>query len=386
MGLPELLASLSLQPSWVTASMGTPVTFSIVPDISTARITEIRMVDVDFELLAKGFVFPNADPNDATTTAPLQVQDLVSDPPAVIPGVPGLLGRIRGQMPVAVPSDVAPTLQVSWEVKDGDGNDLLASGGAVAVGGLGGTTATLLFLPEAVELRNHDDPGVSPCQVHARVNMVHANSVVGSVSLSALVRVPKLALPTMLALFRDRHYTGPMLVAVPRETAIANVGELTGVVHGLVSSLAGYAGTRLGFLHATLAHLASRLTTQSGIAFRKGDGITELDDITLSGGFFNDTEAEDELSSLVLFSRRGRKAELFNDRRYAAGEGAFVLQTGPELVAGVRDLHHATPSCEPAGASVSVTKYPPGGYWDPDTFGDELSSLRFVSLPAVDPT
>ena len=385
MALPELLASLSLQPSWVTATMGMPVTLSIVPDVSTARITEIRMVDVDFELIAKGVVFANGDLNDPATTGTLPIQDLVTDPPAVAPGVPGLLGRIRGRMPVAVPSDVAPTLQVTWEVKDGSGNDLFASGDVVAVGGLGGTSVSLLFLPEAVEMRNHDDPGVTPRTVHARVHMIHNNSVVGSVSLSALVRVPKLALPTMLAMFRDRHYTGPMLVAVPREVAIANVGELTSAVQGLVSSLAGYAATRLGFAHATVAHLATRLTTQSGIAFRKGDGISELDDVTLAGGIINDTEAEDELSSLVLISRSGRKAELFNDQRYAAGEGAFVLQTGPGLVAGVRDLHHATPACEPAGASVTVTKYPPGGYWNPDTFGDELSSVRFVSLPAAEP-
>jgi hypothetical protein len=208
--------------------------------------------------------------------------------------------------------------------------------------------------------------------------MVHNNSIVGSVNLTALVLVPKLALPTTLAMFRDRHYTGPMLVAVPYKTAIANVGELTGLVQGLASSLAGYDGTRLGFLHTTLAQLASRLTTQSGIAFEKGGGITDLNDITLASGFFNDTEAEDELSSLVLVGPPARKAELFNDKRYAEGEGAFTLETGAEAVAGVRDLHTSSPACEPASGVVSVVKYPPGGYWNPDTFGDELSSIRFL--------
>jgi hypothetical protein len=265
---------------------------------------------------------------------------------------------------------------VTWEVIDNDGTDWLASGDVVPVGGLGGTSVTLLFLPEIVELRNHDDPGVSARTVRARVNMIHGNSVVGSVNLTALVRVPKLAMPTMLALYRDRHYTGPMLVAMPRQTAVTNVGELRTTVHALASRLAGYGGTRLGFVHAALAHLDSRLSTQSGIAFRIGD-VTDLNDVTLASGTVNDTEAEDELSSLALFGRPGRKADLFNDKRFKQGEGAFTLETGPQLMAGVRDLHTNSPSSEPAGSKVSVTKYPPGGYWNPDTFGDELSSIRF---------
>lgn len=378
MGLSELLNSLSLQPSWVTATMGMPVTLTVVPDISSARVTEIQMVDVDFELIAKSFVFANGDLNDPTATGPLPIQDLVANPPAIVPGVPGLLGRIRGQMPVAVPSDSAPTLQVTWGVTDSGTTDLLASGDVVATGGLGGTSVSLLFLPEIVERVSADDPGVSARLVRAHVTMIHNNSVFGSVNLTALVQVPRLALPRMLAMFRDRHYTGPMLVAVASRSAITGVGELTSIVQGLVSSLSGYAATRLGFLQSTLAQLASRLTAQSGIAFRKGGGITDLDDVTLASGFLNDTEAEDELSSLFLVGPEGGKAELFNDKRYKAGEGAFSLETGPELLAGVRDLHTSSPSCEPAGATVEVTRYPPGGVWNPDTFGDELSSIRFL--------
>lgn len=376
MGYAELLASLTLQPSSTTAEIGVPVAFTIHPDLSTVQVTEVRMVDVDFEFMAKGFVFATPDLDDPTTTGALPIQDLVSNPPAVTPGVPGLLGRLRGKMPVAVPVEIAPRLEVEWKVTDDRGRDLLARGDAVASAGAGGTSQSVLFLPEVIELINDDDPGTTPRRVSATVTMFAGSTNVGTRTLGPVViQVRRLAMPTILAMFLHRNYTGSILVVLPEETWISTLGWLTGKIQELHLVLLPFAtNPRLGAVVEALALLHSALLAEDHVQFRKTDEIANLNDITLSSGFFDDTEAEDEISSLLLFGPPDRAVDLFNDRSFGVSEGVFTIKTREQLVAGVRDLHTDFPSVEPVGASLLRRGAPD------DDFGDELSSLRFDPL------
>lgn len=376
MGYAELLASLTLQPSSTTAEIGVPVAFTIHPDLSTVQVTEVRMVDVDFEFMAKGFVFATPDLDDPTTTGTLPIQDLVSNPPAVTPGVPGLLGRLRGKMPVAVPVEIAPRLEVEWKVTDDRGRDLLARGDAVASAGAGGTSQSVLFLPEVIELINDDDPGTTPRRVSATVTMFAGSTNVGTRTLGPVViQVRRLAMPTILAMFLHRNYTGSILVVLPEETWISTLGWLTGKIQELHLVLLPFAtNPRLGAVVEALALLHSALLAEDHVQFRKTDEIANLNDITLSSGFFDDTEAEDEISSLLLFGPPDRAVDLFNDRSFGVSEGVFTIKTREQLVAGVRDLHTDFPSVEPVGASLLRRGAPD------DDFGDELSSLRFDPL------
>jgi hypothetical protein len=378
MGYTELLNSLSLQPSSTLAEIGVPITFTILPDLGSVQVTEVRMVDVDFEFMAKGFVFTNDDLDDLTTTGTLPIQDLVSNPPAVLPGVPGLLGRLRGQMPVAVPVDVAPRLEVVWQVRDERGRDLIERGDAVATAGVGGTSQSILFLPEVIELTSADDPGTTPRRVTAQVTMFAGSTNVGTRTLGPVeVQVRRLAMPTILAMFLHKNYTGYILVVIPEETYIFSLGNVTGNVQALYNLLIPFAtNPRLGFVVEALATLHAALLSEDHIQFRKTNEIGNLNDITLAGGTFNDTEAEDELSSLLLVAPPERAVDFFNDRNFEPFEGTFTLKTHEQLVAGVRDLHADFPSVEPVGASLLPRLQPAGS----DTFGDELSSLRFSPL------
>lgn len=376
MGYAELLASLTLQPSSTTAEIGVPVAFTIHPELSTVQVAEVQMVDVDFEFMAKGFVFATADLDDPTTTGTLPIQDLVSNPPAVTPGVPGLLGRLRGRMPVAVPVEIAPRLEVEWKVTDDRGRDLIARGDAVASAGAGGTSQSVLFLPEVIELINDDDPGTTPRRVSATVTMFAGSTNVGTRMLGPVViQVRRLAMPTILAMFLHRNYTGPILIVLPEETWISTLGWLTGKIQELHLVLLPFAtNPRLGFVVEALALLHAALLAEDHVQFRKASEIANLNDITLASGFFDDTEAEDEISSLLLFGPPDRAVDLFNDRSFGVFEGVFTLKTREQLVAGVRDLHTDFPSVEPVGASLLRRGAPD------DDFGDELSSLRFDPL------
>jgi hypothetical protein len=389
MALTDLLNSLSLQPAGTTsATPGVPVSIGIVPDISQVRVTEIQLVDVDFDFIGKGVIFTTDDPSDPTRTGPLPLYNLTSIPPSVVPGVQGLIGKIKGKFPVPVPTDVLPRLDVTWRVTDTAGNDLIASGEAVAPSGLNQVALSVLFLPEFVELTSGlGTPGTSVRRVSATVSITAGTTSTPPRTLGPIdVVVPRVALPTVLAMLVDKPFRGPALIMVPADSAIADLGALTGKLQELQNVLNPVRSVaRLAAFLTGLDVLSTILGSEPHISFRKTDGIGNLNDITLvqRSWYENDTEAEDELSSLFMIGPRGRAAEFFNDRSFDTGEGKFTLTLGPELFAGIRDLHREHPASEPSGSEIVVDVDPPGGWWNPDIFGDELSSVRFVALPAI---
>ena len=70
--------------------------------------------------------------------------------------------------------------------------------------------------------------------------------------------------------------------------------------------------------------------------------------------------------------------EMFNDRSFRAGEGKFTVTTGISFVAVCNNLHFKTPAVIPASATLTVNNTPPGGWFNADSFGDALSSIRFL--------
>lgn len=106
----------------------------------------------------------------------------------------------------------------------------------------------------------------------------------------------------------------------------------------------------LGLFLDSAATVAGAL--QSGnIAFRKADQIGNLNDIDLESGLINDTEAEDELSSMILIGPPRRRIECFNARKFSTSEGQLDLTAGTELIALVADLHSASPADSPPGSA-----------------------------------
>jgi hypothetical protein len=122
------------------------------------------------------------------------------------------------------------------------------------------------------------------------------------------------------------------------------------------------------------------LQSQPNVVFRKADRINNFNNIDLikRPWYSNDIEAEDELSSLVFVGARGKMAECFNDRDCDQGEGKFTLTVGPKLFVIVRNLHSKRPTSGPDGDEIVIDVVPPDGWFTADSFGDELSSMRFI--------
>jgi len=303
-----------------------------------------------------------------------------------IAGTPGLLGQLQGTIPLPAPGTFPVSVNVTWLVLDENHNQLAANQ-FNAPSGLNGTNVAVAFAPETTELT--DGPLPSPKQrfLRAQVTLSAGSVTTGQRSLPDLpVLVPPLPIPTVLALFLHANFQprsgdddGAVLVVVPQSSPLRSIGQLQPVLTTLQSTIGNLTsfGSFATFLLG-LGDLVQALGAQPYVQFRAADAINNLNDITLiqRSWYENDTEAEDELSSLILIGREGRGAACFNDRDRNDDEGKFTVKTTENLFVIVRDLDGKNPAAE--GGSITIDKQPPGGLFNPDKFNDELSSFEFV--------
>lgn len=386
-----ILDSLSTQ----TFTPGTPgpgqlVEIGLVPPLSDLTVADVLTGDLDLTWVAKDVLYGTADLepsfvpinlNAATSGGQPAVTNLGSL--VTLPGVPGMLGQVKGQIPLAAGSSLPVSASISWQVLDEAGSPL-AGDQFAAPSGLSAPRITVAFVPEFFEL-GAGVPAPRRRLLRVTVTVSAGGQTVGPRTLPDVpVVVPPVALPTVLALFLHRDFAprsggddGAVLVVVPNVSPLGSVDALNPILQDIaglanalrtIGTLAGFA-TGLGMLRTALA--------QPHVVFRKADRINNLNDIDLiQRGFFeNDTEAEDELSSLILLGRQGRNTHCCNDRDMRTGEGDFTVTAGSSLMALVRNLHSIAPAVEFGSLSVGTT--PPGGLFNASDFGDALSSLEF---------
>ncbi len=381
------LLNISGVPSQVQTSQH--VVASLAPALSLLNFTEIVMQEIDFDFIGKGVVFTNtdfADPNfagdtDITKIAPLF--NLLTIPPSNdSSGVQGLIGKIKGMMPVAVPQEAAPDISVTWKVTDDDGNELVEGTDFLAPSGLTNPTLDIVFIVEFTEFDGSSPPPVGRKIVAEVTLTAGTNSWTGDVG-PVRVLVPAIPFPKVLAMSEHKNFQGAALIVVPGNSAINTVQQIRTLLQPVrnaldtLTTVARFAEMIIGI------DTLSSVLVATNIAFTKQTRIGNLNDIDLYSGFWNDTEAEDELSSLVYLSPPPPRDSLVNsiafcnERWMKNGDGKFTLATGLAFVALINDLHKENPTVSPSNASIIYNTNPPDGVFSPSTFGDELSSLEF---------
>jgi hypothetical protein len=180
-------------------------------------------------------------------------------------------------------------------------------------------------------------------------------------------------------LFQHKDFKGISLIVVPASSPLGQ-SEISGALETLRTALDPFDDllTILSFVVGEVSAIQGILASAK-IVFRKADELKNLNDIDLEGGLLNDTEAEDELSSLIFFGPPRRQVQCFNARNFSASEGQMNVTLGAELIVEVQNLHSNSPASAPSGR-VSVPRAPTGSrflFHDITSFGDELSSLRF---------
>ncbi|MBV9792068.1 MAG: hypothetical protein JOZ51_28035 [Chloroflexi bacterium] len=365
---------------------GQAATAQIVPQLSNISVTEVLESTIGLTWLTKDIRFDTALIEPTLESVGLNGEILGGLPIGGFPaltGIPGLLGQLTGKLPVPSTSTVPISLEVEWSVTDQAGTALTLGTDFLAPNGLKNPSVSLFFAPATAELTT-DDPLPEPVtrKLKARVRLTAGGTQTDFINLPEIpILVPVLPLPTLLALFLHSDFQartgdddGAVLLVVPANSPFGSLQQLQPTLNTLqeaASTLASFASFA-GFV-AGLSELTGALTAQPHVQFRSTNQIGNLNDITLiQRGFFeNDTEAEDELSSLIFIGPQNKQAQLFNARNFDRDEGSFTLTIGSSLFVIVRTLHSDNPVAE--GGTLEVDQE-----FQPDTFGDELSSLKFL--------
>jgi hypothetical protein len=393
--LGQAAAALSIAGVPATAQPGQPITASLAPPLTALHFTDIVDTDVNLDFIAKDVVFTNAniaDPAFAGDPALQKIKPLfnfATVPPSLdTSGVGGLIGKIKGTIPIPIPVEAIPKLTVHWAITDDSGNPLTEGSDYLAPSGVDNPTLDVVFLPAFVTF----DGTVPPPAIRKIVADVTltAGTETGTATVGpVVVAVPAIPFPKALVLSLHTNFHGAALVMVPGNSAITSANHLKSLLQPVrnaistLTTIALFADMLLGIDTLTGA------LEDAHVAFSIADGVRNLNDIDLITRpwyEFNDTEAEDELSSFVYLSppppseSNTNAVEMFNARRFGTGEGKFTVTTGTSFVALCRTLHTATPTVFPASATLIVNNPPGGGsYYAPITsFGDELSSIRFL--------
>jgi hypothetical protein len=377
-----------------TANPGQQLQAFLQPPLSVLNFVDVELHDVDLDLIAKDVVFANknlADPNfitDSNIVKILPLFNLLSVPPSVDnSGVPGLIGKLKGKLPVAIPKTEAPSISVRWRITDDNNNPLVEGTDFLAPGGLTNPTLDITFLP-AFSRFDGTVPAPSGRKIFADVTLSAGTTNIPQVTIGpARILIPTIPFPKVLAMTVDTNFQGAALIVVPDVSPIAGVDHIKTLlqpVRNVINTL-----TTVASLAEMLTgiNILSSILDATNIVFTKATTINNLNDITLiqRAWYENDTEAEDELSSLIYISPppppRGNdnKVELCNARDLGTSEGKFTLSTGTSFVAICNNLHSATPSFTPSTA-FHQDNAPAGWRWfgNITTFGDEISSLHFL--------
>ncbi|HMF56054.1 MAG TPA: hypothetical protein VK619_06820 [Pyrinomonadaceae bacterium] len=395
---------------------GKPVIFKLTPS-SVVDLHATDFVPAGFELtwITRNVLFRDfktVPAFDASPFVPSSVDALVTGSiPAIVPtvvptpllnnvgtqqlqGVPGQLAQLAGNIPI--PVEVPVGVSVTWEVLDSDGTTVLMAGTTTftAPNGTSSPEVSFVFAPQTVEMTSQMTIPTVQRFIRATIKLT-AGTVNYTFTLPNIpVDVPAIPIPKVIVFFLHAYFSpswgddeGAAFIVVPNNSPLRSLAQLQGVLNTLQSTvstltgLAEFASFLLG-----LNDLIGTLPAQPYVQFRVADASNKLNnfnDVTLiqRSWYENDTEAEDELSSLIFIGPPGRRVQCFNDRDTKTDEGAFELTIGPKLHAIIRNLHSATPASEPDGNEINILNAPSGWRFDAasfiKTFGDELSSLSF---------
>lgn len=372
---------------------GEHVLVSLHPPLSLLNFTTIEEKDINLNFIAKEVVFSNvnlADPafvEDSDISKIMPLFNLLTLPPTIDnAGVPGLIGKIKGTLPVAIPSQAAPELTILWKIQDDNGNDLTEGSDFFAPGGLTNSTLDIVFSVEFSEFDGTIPPPVGRNIIAEVTLTAGTDSWTGTVG-PVRVLVPTIPFPKVLAMSLHTNFLGAALIVVPESSAISSIQQIQSLLQPIrnilntLTSVAKFAEMLIGI------NTISNVLESTNVAFRKNTRINNLNNIDLiqRSWYENDTEAEDELSSLVYLSppppRQGNthKVAFSNERNMYLGEGKFTLWTGAAFIALIENLHVKHPTVYPGNASIFFDHDPEGHWYNSiTTFGDEISSLEFL--------
>lgn len=366
------------------------ITASIIPPLTDLTATDFLSapMDVNLNFLTKGVAFsddnlvaPFNDPTINTNTVDgLPIANLLNSAGLT----PGNIGQIAGTLKIPFPVTIPVGATVSWRVEDDQGD---AVSDFMAPSGLAGFEAQFIFPPVIEELTNDFVLSLKEYRIIATVTLLAG---AGGTDFTrelppAVVLIPNIGIPVILAMFRHPFFLpvykdsdGAVLLIVPANSKLKDASQLQDILNtlrpliGNLNSIVRFASLLTG-----ISMLSDALAVQPHIVFRATDSISDLNDIDLFTGFWNDIEAEDELASAIFIGNPGKTVECYIDRSFRGGrldlkiggmaEGATSQDN---WLTYIESLEGSDPASKPLGTEKTVLT-------QSSDFGHELSSLKF---------
>lgn len=389
---------------------GQPVRVRLTPSTLDVQVTEMLSGELSLTWITKNVLFANyktepafavspfdpaaLDQTDvlvggmlatAPVPVPAETEPLPTEPAKDLEGVPGQLAQLAGTVPIPILAEVPVHVGVSWSVRDEQGNAVAAGPTEFsAPQGTASPEVSFVFEPQTVELTAAMSVPMVRRSLRATVTLT-AGPTQHAFDLPDIpVVIPAIPIPTVVVFFLHTNFAaGAAFIVVPNDSPLKNTAQLQTALNTVESTLGSLTSiVELGAFLLGLQELSNALAAQPHVQFRVANSANQFNnfnDVTLiqRAWYQNDTEAEDELSSMIFIGKERKGIRCFNARNTRRGAGTFTLTIGPELHALVRTLHSATPTSGPDGSQIVVDVPPPGSLF-PATFGDELSSLQFL--------
>jgi hypothetical protein len=369
------------------ASAGDPVVAEVELPLGTA-LAQLAEVPIDLDLILKGLLFGDTVVAHRESGGGAPVFDFTKGVVGLTGGVtsigftritdsvPGYVGKLAGKVRLSL-----PRLKVEWTVFDADGNQLTPATDFVPIGG---STAlpqlNVVIRPPLAELTSSLVPEaqyrlVASTQVCVGGSEGEPETCSLSRNLETTVPVAKLAIPTVLALYRDTHHGGPFMVIVPGNSPLSSRSAVVSRLAKLLEAFQKLQGVADWFPVVPEVGDALEVLDRAAVHFKAGDEIKHLENYEMEDeGFWDNGEDGDNyFSSLVYFSA-GRPVRCYNSKDFEDDEPWFTLSS--TVLAIVPSLHSEDPSVSPSGGPLPASLHP---HMDgPDRpFGDRLSSVKF---------
>jgi len=390
----------TLNATVVPRGTGQIVAASVGPKPGNVDLAEILTAALDFSWLTKNVSFNNA--NLEPSLNPTELQSKVTQITGPVT-VPGLLGQLKGTVPLLNQVSVPVSLKVEWAVLDENKQPLgstefaVVSGQALENSKVNGIDVVLALRPAVVEMTK-DNPVPAPKQrfLKPKVTLTVLDKTVTAPDdhFPAIpVLVPAIGVPRLLAAFRHVDFKpveggedGFVLLFAPANSPLQSLDHLKSTlaaVQEAVTALKSFGD--VAAILPGISALANGVTASPYFVFVVGDEIRNLNDFTAiqRAWYQNDTELENEISSMILLGAADKVLDVYcetydeDNNKHNDENGHFTLKVGANNFTLVHNLHSDAPGAHPEG-TLKVLKAPttdaPG---DPD-FGDWISALKWL--------
>jgi len=350
----------------VSTVAGVPNPVVVTPPSVTAPTVTVPNVTQTVQSIPVGGTVPTIGAPHLTPGTPAATDALS--------GVPGLLGRVVGTLPLLVSLPVSFT--VRWKIIDEATNKEATAGQVQFLSGVDEPDLRLVFGPVFVEMTDLTTVPVARFKVTATVNLT-LGDVSESVDLpGTTVLVPQVPVPTIAILYQAVNFGGYTLVFVPANSPLdpasnprISTAQALDLLRGALAPLLSSQPPLAFFLNNIGAYFGG----SSSVVMVKTDTLLNLQTVQFRGydffqdGFnFDGPRAEDVLSSLIFIGKPGKELHCFNARSNTTIQGSVVFVTGAEMIVKVPDLSQPFPTG--AGTSQSTVTTIPAGRTDPLMF------------------